>query len=70
LTELSHGERQVALLVAWGSSYKQIADRRRTSTHTVANQIASVCAKLRVHGRFELIRRWAERQWGVAAVMR
>ena len=67
LTELSQGERNVALLVAWGSSHKQIADQRHTSTHTVANQIASLCAKLRVHGRFELIRRWAERQWGLHA---
>jgi DNA-binding NarL/FixJ family response regulator len=41
LTELSQGERHVALLVAWGSSYKRIADERNTSTHTVANQIAS-----------------------------
>jgi DNA-binding CsgD family transcriptional regulator len=67
LTELSHGERNVALFVAWGSSYKQIADQRHTSRHTVANQIASICAKLHLHGRFELIRRWTERQWGMHA---
>jgi DNA-binding NarL/FixJ family response regulator len=67
LTELSQGERNVALFVAWGFNYQQIADQRQTSTHTVANQIASVCAKLRVRGRFELIRRWAERQWGMHA---
>jgi DNA-binding CsgD family transcriptional regulator len=67
LTELSQGERNVALWVAWGANHKQIADQRHTSKHTVANQIASICAKLRIHGRFELIRRWAERQWGMHA---
>jgi DNA-binding NarL/FixJ family response regulator len=67
LTELSHVERRVALQFAWGASYKQIAEQRGTSKHTIANQIASICAKLRVHGRFELIRRWSERQWGAPA---
>ena len=64
LDELSDGERQVALLFAWGRSYKQIADQRGTSPRTVSNQLANLCTKLRVHGRFELIRCWAERQWG------
>jgi DNA-binding NarL/FixJ family response regulator len=65
LTELSQVERRVALQFAWGASYKEIAAQRGTSMHTVANQIASICGKLRVHGRFELIRRWSERQWGI-----
>ena len=69
LTELSQGERHVARLVAWGASYKQIAEKRGTSTRTISNQIASVCAKLHVHGRFELIRKWVDRQWGSPAAV-
>lgn len=64
LDELSGGERHVALLFAWGATYRQIADQRGTSPRTVSNQLANICTKLRVHGRFELIRCWAERQWG------
>jgi DNA-binding NarL/FixJ family response regulator len=64
LSELSHGERQIALMLAWGANYRQIRESRGTCHSTVANQIASLSRKLGAHGRFELIRRWATRQWG------
>jgi DNA-binding NarL/FixJ family response regulator len=68
LGELTVAEREVALLLAsTGASTAQIAAQRGTSASTVSNQIASLCAKLRVHGRFELILRWAELQWGLSA---
>jgi len=68
LGELTMAEREVAFLVASsGASTAHIAGLRGTSASTVSNQIASLCTKLRVHGRFELILRWAELQWGLSA---
>jgi DNA-binding CsgD family transcriptional regulator len=66
LPGLSSAEREVALHHAAGATYSQIAVRRATSPRTVANQIASLSKKLAVHGRFDLIRYWSERQWGSA----
>jgi DNA-binding CsgD family transcriptional regulator len=66
LSGLSSAEREVALEHAAGATYGQIATRRNTSPRTVANQIASLSKKLDVHGRFDLIRFWAELQWGNA----
>jgi DNA-binding CsgD family transcriptional regulator len=63
LNELSHCERQVALMIAWGFSYREIGALRGIAHSTVANQIGSLSKKLRVRGRFELIRCWADRQW-------
>jgi DNA-binding CsgD family transcriptional regulator len=68
LGDLTAAEREVAFLLASsGASTAHIATLRRTSASTVSNQIAALCAKLRVHGRFELILRWAELQWGLSA---
>jgi DNA-binding NarL/FixJ family response regulator len=68
LGELTAAEREVAFLLAsTGASTAHIATLRHTSASTVSNQIAALCAKLRVHGRFELILRWAELQWGLSA---
>lgn len=53
---LTHAERAVAQLVAEGFTRKDIAHRRETSVHTVANQVSAVLTRLRVTGRFALIR--------------
>lgn len=57
LGSLTPTERDVALSVVDGGSNQEIARSRGVSQRTVANQIASVFRKLRVHGRLELIRR-------------
>jgi DNA-binding NarL/FixJ family response regulator len=67
LFELSQCERQVAELLAWGASHREISALRDVAHSTVANQIGSLSRKLRVRGRFELIRTWAARQWGNGA---
>ena len=68
LGDLTVSEREVAFLLASsGASTAHIAALRHTSASTVSNQIAALCAKLRVHGRFELILRWAELQWALSA---
>jgi DNA-binding CsgD family transcriptional regulator len=48
---LSPAELEVARLASAGLSNEAIASRRGTSTRTVANQMASVFAKLRVPTR-------------------
>jgi DNA-binding NarL/FixJ family response regulator len=67
LTELSLAERRVARLLASGATSAEIAAQRGTSPCTVSNQMATLCRKLHVRGRFELILRWAELQWGMSA---
>lgn len=52
---LSAAERAVAFAVIEGKSSEVIAAERRTSVRTVANQIASLFRKLRVHSRGELV---------------
>ena len=52
---LSAAEREVAIAVLEGNSNEEIAVARRTSVRTVANQIASVFRKVRVHSRAELV---------------
>ncbi|HEY3500992.1 MAG TPA: LuxR C-terminal-related transcriptional regulator [Polyangiaceae bacterium] len=64
LPDLSPAERQVAWLTAIGQNPTQIAEQRQTAACTVTNQVAALHKKLAVHGRFELIRRWACLQWG------
>jgi DNA-binding NarL/FixJ family response regulator len=51
---LSPSERAVIALIERGLSNAQIAERRGTSTHTVANQVARVFRKLGVGSRAEL----------------
>jgi DNA-binding NarL/FixJ family response regulator len=55
--QLTEAERAVALAVLRGASNEQIAHARRTSVHTVANQIGSIFTKLRVASRIELAHR-------------
>ena len=52
---LSLAERAVAWAVMEGFSNAEIAEIRRTSERTVANQVASVLKKLRVRSRGELV---------------
>jgi DNA-binding CsgD family transcriptional regulator len=69
LPDLSPAERQVAWLTAMGQNPTQIAEHRRTAPCTVTNQVAALHKKLAVHGRFELIRRWAWLQWGTVGTV-
>ncbi len=57
LGALTPAEHAVATLVMDGHSNAQVARLRRTSVHTVGNQIASIFRKLGVSSRFELIAR-------------
>lgn len=54
LAPLSAAEREVALLALQGLSTQDIAERRSTSSRTVANQLASIFRKLGVSGRGQL----------------
>src|SRR6185295_2705568 len=54
---LTAAEREVAALLLAGGSNAEIAQARRTSVHTVANQLAAIFRKLDVRSRFELIAR-------------
>lgn len=51
---LTGAEREVLDLLLRGLSNAEIATRRHRSGRTVANQVASLLAKHRVHGRAEL----------------
>ncbi|HEX6273995.1 MAG TPA: LuxR C-terminal-related transcriptional regulator [Polyangiaceae bacterium] len=53
---LTAAEREVVRALVQGRSNEEIARARRTSPNTVANQVRSACAKLRVRGRLELVR--------------
>ncbi len=50
---LSEAELAVARALLAGESNAQIAEARRTSVQTVANQVASLMRKLNVHSRTE-----------------
>ena len=58
---LATSQRDVASQFLEGATYAQIAERRRTSVRTVANQVSSVFRAFGVTGRFELIRALSER---------
>ena len=60
LAALTRAEREVVLLVLAGASSNEVAARRRTSSRTVANQLASAFRKLGVNGRTELAARLDE----------
>jgi DNA-binding NarL/FixJ family response regulator len=60
---ITPAERQVAELLVDGQSKGEIADRRATSTHTVACQLRAIFRKLRAGGRCELIKRAVEAGW-------
>lgn len=51
---LSPAERDVALLLLQGRDNASIARLRGTAVRTIANQVASIFAKLGVHSRSEL----------------
>ena len=59
LTALTEAERAVALLANEGLSNTEIAQVRGVSARTIANQLASVFAKLGIGSRVELARRLA-----------
>lgn len=60
--ELSAAEYGVTRLFVEGKSYTQIAQLRRTSARTVANQLASAFHRLDVSGRAELLCLLSRRQ--------
>jgi DNA-binding CsgD family transcriptional regulator len=64
---LTNSQRDVATQLLEGSTYAQIAERRRTSVRTVANQVCRVFRAFRVTGRFELLRALSERSAGTPA---
>lgn len=53
-SNLTAAEQEVVLGLLQGDSYEAIAERRGTALRTVANQVASVYAKLRITSRIEL----------------
>jgi DNA-binding CsgD family transcriptional regulator len=57
IANLSETEREVAALMIAGSTNADIAERRGTSEHTVANQVQSIFRKLNVRSRGELVAR-------------
>ncbi|WP_052494236.1 LuxR C-terminal-related transcriptional regulator [Nitrosospira sp. NpAV] len=57
IANLSETEREVAALMIAGSTNADIAQRRGTSEHTVANQVQSIFRKLGVRSRGELVAR-------------
>lgn len=59
---LSAAEYGVTRLLVEGKSYAQIAELRRTSRRTVANQLASAFHRLDISGRSELLCLLAKRQ--------
>jgi len=56
---LTAAEREVAEQVSAGLSNQEIASTRKTSVHTVANQVASVMQKLGVGSRIGIARAWS-----------
>jgi DNA-binding CsgD family transcriptional regulator len=57
--QLSAAERTVLELRAIGKSHADIAEQRKTSRRTVANQLAAATHRLGVSGRFDLLRMMA-----------
>ena len=51
---LTKAEREVAADLLLGFSNRKIADHRRVSVRTIANQIGALFRKLQVHSRLEL----------------
>ena len=54
---LTEAERKVTAVIIAGSTNRDSAKRLGVSEHTVANQVCSIFAKLRVHSRAELAAR-------------
>lgn len=51
---LSAAEREVCMLLLSGASNASVAQQRRTSVRTVANQVAAILKKLHARSRAEL----------------
>lgn len=64
LVALSKTERMVAAGFARGESYQAIAAGSGKSACTVGNQLSTIYKKLRLRGRYELIRAWAAQDFG------
>lgn len=62
---LSEAEREVANLVLDGKTNEEIADARRTSVRTVANQLQSIYRKLGIGSRVELVTFLVDERAGV-----
>jgi DNA-binding NarL/FixJ family response regulator len=60
LPSLTRAEEEVAQLLVDGLSRREVALRRATSRHTIAGQTHSIFTKLRVSGRYALVRRVAQ----------
>jgi DNA-binding CsgD family transcriptional regulator len=60
LAPLTRSEQEVAQWLIEGLTRYEIAERRKTSSHTVTRQFHSIFAALRVTGRYALIRRAVE----------
>jgi DNA-binding CsgD family transcriptional regulator len=54
---LPSAEREVVRSLVEGLTYQEIAEARKTSTRTIANQVSAVFRRLAVSGRNELVQR-------------
>lgn len=63
LGELSEREEQVLRAIAWGYTYKEIADLLQVSTKTVETHKLRVEAKLKLSGRAGMVRYALRRGW-------
>lgn len=61
-TRLTASERNVVTHLLRGHTYRDIAEARGTSVHTVANQARSVYRKIGIHCRWQLSSRLAEHE--------
>lgn len=57
VASLSPAEREIVEALREGRSNREIAQLRRTSVKTVANQLANLFTRFGVHSRFELLRK-------------
>ena len=55
LDALTPRERRVAMLVATGSSNRQVAELLDVSVHTIKSQVRSILHKLDLHTRWQLV---------------
>ncbi|MBZ0235123.1 MAG: helix-turn-helix transcriptional regulator [Deltaproteobacteria bacterium] len=62
--ELTPAEAEVASMLLLGMSDREIAQRRRTTVRTVANQLQAIYTKLGMNSRAELVAHLAHRVIG------
>ena len=63
--KLSKRESQIAELLAWGASKKEVADKLFVSTRTIENTARNIYAKLGIQKATELCVRWFCTKCGV-----